>query len=210
MGQTGDPDPSVADYVVSDYLSTSEQENEADVPVPDNLLPETQIRELVRRLKRSQKVGLLMWLESIGRITLGGRARLLSLQEGSSVEALLAARKFFARISSEKKLQKDFSHCMRFLNSRPRSATFRRTQKRRIGVGYRDKGTLPSFSSGARQDAHKAAWILREDVNEFTVNAIQSIAPFTFSDDGEFLDSHALAQYLKPVWALPELWGSSS
>lgn len=203
-------DYSVRDYVVSDYLSPKEQDNEADVPVPDTLLPKSRLQQLVRELKRSQKVGILVWLESIGCLTIGGRARLLQLQEGSSVEALQAAEKFYLRLSESEKLQKDFSHMARELNRRPRSATFRRAEKRRIGVGYRDKGTLPSSSSRGIRLANEASWVPTGEIPDFTMSAIQSIAPFVLSDDGDHLDSGQLSQYLKPVWATPELWGLPS
>lgn len=197
------------DYVHSDYRSEQEQQTEADVPVPATLLPLQKLQELVGRLKRSQKLGILMWLDSKGLLTLGGRRRLLQLQSSASIEALLSAQKFAQRFNLDEKLQKDFRHHMRALNRRPFSATFRRSEKRRIGVGYRDKGTLPVSGSRERMKALSEAWVPVSGLPEYTLKAIQSIAPFCLSDDGEFIDVQVMSQYLKPVWALPEVWLSA-
>jgi hypothetical protein len=201
---------SVETFVLSDYRSFREQEEEADVPVPADLLPRSQRQLILGKLKKSQKIGLLLWLESEGLIALGGRERLLYLQGGASVEALQAGMKFFSRLSEDEKLQKDFKHALREINSRPTSRTFRTKAPRRIGVGYRDKGTLPLSSSRIREEAIRDSWVPTEPMNEFSINAIRSIAPFCLSEDGMFLDSQVLSQYLKPVWALPESWGLPS
>lgn len=201
---------SLEDYVVSDYVSFREQEEEADVPVPADLLPLSKRARILLALRKSQKIGLLLWLEAEGLITLGGRERLLYLQGGASVEALQAGMRFFLRIQKEKKLQSDFKHALREINSRPTSRAFRSKAVRRIGVGYRDKGTLPLSSSRERRLAIDESWLPVEPLPEYTLNAIQSIAPFSLSEDGMFLDSQVLSQYLKPVWALPESWGLPS
>lgn len=197
------------DYVRSDYRSEQEQLSEADVPVPATLLPIQKLQDLVARLKKSQKLGILCWMASEGLLTLGGRKRLLQLQSSASIEALLSAERFAQRLSREKKLQLDFRHSMRALNRRPYSATFRRSEKRRIGVGYRDKGTLPVSGSRERMKALSEAWVPVEGLPDHTLRAIQSIAPFCLSDDGEFIDVQVMSQYLKPVWALPEVWLSA-
>jgi hypothetical protein len=197
------------DYVKSDYLSYQEMETEADVPVPATLLPVERFKELVGRLKKSQKIGILCWMGSEGLLSLGGRKRLASLQNGASIEALFSAEAFAKRLSRDEKLQKDFRHHMRALNRRPFSATWRRSEKRRIGVGYRDKGTLPVAGSRERRKSMDEAWIPVSGLPEYTLKAIKSIAPFSLSDDGEFIDSQVLTQYLKPVWAQPEVWLSA-
>jgi len=197
------------DYVRSDYLTEQSQEVEADVPVPAGLLSEAKLKLIVAGLKRSQKIGLLAWLNTKGLLTIGGRIRLLSLQSGASVEALASAEKFATRIDKSEKLQRDFSHAMRGLNKRPRSVTFRRQQKRRIGVGYRDKGTLPTFSTAARQAAQRDSFVPLDQIPEYTQNAIRSILPFSLTEDGSQVDLTVVTQYLKPVWALPEVWTHS-
>jgi len=204
------PKLALEDFVLSDYRSFQEQEIEADVPVPADLLPKSQRAQVLQFLRKSQKIGLLLWLESEGLITLGGRERLLYLQKGASEEAILSGVKFFSRLQKEEKLSKDFKHALREINSRPTSRSFRTKALRRIGVGYRDKGTLPFSSSKARSEAIKDSWIPTEPMMDYSLSAIKSIAPFCLSDDGMFLDSQALTQYLSPVWALPESWGLPS
>jgi hypothetical protein len=201
---------SLDSFVQSDYLSSVEQELEADVPVPADLLPLSVRSRILGGLRKSQKVGLLLWLESRGVLTLGGRERFLFLQNGASEEALLAGMRFFNRLSNSEKLRQDFKHALREINSRPTSSSFRTKVARRIGVGYRDKGTLPKSSSSARKLATMESWVPTESLPDYTLRAIQSIAPFSLSEDEMFLDSCVLTQYLKPVWALPESWGLSS
>jgi len=206
VGSEADSELSMENYVHSDYFSFREQELEADVPVPADLLPKSKRARILDQLRKSQKIGLLLWLESKKIISLGGRERLLYLQGGASVEALQAGMKFFQRLSKEEKLQLDFKHALREINSRPTSRSFRSKAQRRIGIGYRDKGTLPISSSFARREAISDSWIPSEPLNQYTLNAIRSIAPFCLSEDGMFLDSQTLSQYLKPVWALSETW----
>jgi len=194
------------DYVRSDYLTEREQESEADVPVPTSLLSEAKLKLILGCLKRSQKIGLLAWMSSKGLLSLGGRERLLFLQAGASEEALVSAEKFATRVNESEKLQKDFLHAMRGLNKRPRSATFRRMQKRRIGVGYRDKGTLPGFSNSARQAALRDGFVSLEALPDYTQRAIMSILPFSLTEDGSHVDLQIMSQALKPAWALPEVW----
>lgn len=201
---------SLESFVRSDYLSAREQEEEADVPVPAGLLPVSRRSQILSQLKKSQKIGLLLWLEKKDSLSLGGKERLLYLQRGASVEALQAGLKFLSKLLRNKKLPLDFKHALREINSRPTSQAFRKREVRRIGVGYRDKGTLPLSSSRARRLTISDSWIPTEPLQDLSLNAIRSIAPFCLSDDGMFLDSQVLAQYLKPVWSLPETWGLPS
>jgi len=197
------------DYVRSDYLTLTDQETEADVPVPASLLAEAKLKLILAGLKRSQKVGLLCFLASQGLLTLGGKERLLSLQYGTSIEGLISAEKFASKLSQSEKLQKDFKHAMHGLNRRPRSATFRRTQKRRIGVGYRDKGTLPVASTRERLDAQRDGFVPFEDLPE----TIQSVftggfLPDFLREDG-WVDLKMVQMYLQPVWTHPKIWSPS-
>lgn len=175
-------------YVLSDYRTESERDSEADVPVPDRLLPKHQSKRLVDSLKLSQKVGLLLWLNREGLITLGGRERLLYLQAKASFEALEAGLKFARRLSENEKLQSDFRHQMRELNRRPQSRRFRQSEARRIGVGYRDKGTLPGNSSGARTAAWRDAFVPSALVPQLTFSAIHLTNPPAVTEDGEWVD----------------------
>lgn len=178
-----------SDYVLSvDYRTEAERESEADVPVPDRLLPRRQSQRLVEKLKLSQKVGLLIWLNRQDLITLGGRERLLYLQAKASFEALEAGLKFARRLSQEEKLQNDFKHQMRELNRRPQSKRFRQSEARRIGVGYRDKGTLPERSHSSRREAQREAYIPSHLIPQLILDSIRLVYPNFLTEDGEWVD----------------------
>jgi hypothetical protein len=176
------------DYVHSDYMNESEMNSEADIPVPDRLLPKQRYRELVGKLKLSQKIGLLLWLNRENLLTLGGRERLLYLQAKASFEALEAGLKFARRLSEERKLSSDFKHQMRELNRRPQSKHFRQTLSRRIGVGYRDKGMLPENSLKARNAAWSESFVPFEPISEEMKNFIRQQLPQSLTEDEEWID----------------------
>jgi hypothetical protein len=181
-------DRDLSEYVLSDYRTEAERDSEADIPVPDRLLPRRKSLELVRKLKLSQMVGLLVWLNREGLITLGGRERLLYLQAKASYEALEAGLRFAQRLSREEKLQSDFRHQMRELNRRPQSKHFRQSEARRIGVGYRDKGMLPEVSQSARREAQEGAYLPMDSLPELIGNSIRLFFTNCLTDDGEWVD----------------------
>lgn len=181
-------DRDLEDYVLSDYRTEAERDSEADIPVPDRLLPKRRSLELVRMLKLSQMVGILVWLNREGLITLGGRERLLYLQSKASFEALEAGLRFARRLTKEEKLRSDFRHQMRELNRRPQSKHFRQSEARRIGVGYRDKGMLPEVSQSARREAQQGAYISLEILPELIGNSIRLFYTDCLTEDGEWVD----------------------
>jgi hypothetical protein len=142
----------------------------------------------VEALRLSQKIGLLIWLNREGLLTLGGRERLLYLQAKASFEALEAGLKFARRLSKEKKLQSDFKHQMRELNRRPQSKHFRQTLTRRIGVGYRDKGMLPENSLRARRAAHEESFLSVETIPKGLLDILSGFLPESLTEDGEWVD----------------------
>lgn len=186
-------DQEVWKYVLSDYRTESERDSEADIPVPDRLLPKRRSQELVRMLKLSQMIGLLLWLNRSELITLGGRERLLYLQAKASFEAIEAGLRFARRLSQEEKLRSDFRHQMRELNRRPQSKHFRQSEARRIGVGYRDKGMLPGSSTGARTRAQKDAYIPSHLVPKILRDALQLVTPACLTADEEWVDLSMVA-----------------
>jgi len=188
-----DQDRETWNYVLSDYRTETERETEADIPVPDRLLPRRKSQELVRMLKLGQMVGILLWLNRENLITLGGRERLLYLQAKASFEALEAGLRFARRLTKEEKLRSDFRHQMRELNRRPQSRHFRQSEARRIGVGYRDKGMLPGSSSGARTAAQKDAYVPSHLVPKILLGAIQTVMPAYLTADGEWVDLSMVA-----------------
>ena len=183
-----DQDRETWNYVLSDYRTETERDSEADIPVPDRLLPRRESQRLVRMLKLSQMVGILLWLNREGLITLGGRERLLYLQSKASFEALEAGLRFARRLSLEKKLQSDFRHQMRELNRRPQSKHFRQSEARRIGVGYRDKGMLPEVSQRARREAQKEAYLPLDSLPDLIGNGIRLFFTDCLTEDGEWVD----------------------
>lgn len=60
---TSSEDWALSEYVHSDYMTDIERDAEADIPVPDRLLPTRRYRELVAALRLSQKIGLLIWIK---------------------------------------------------------------------------------------------------------------------------------------------------
>lgn len=177
----------------SEFEDDSEINSGAEVPVPDRLLPKRKNQALLLRLRLSQKIGLLMWMNRKGFLSRGGEIRLLYLQRKASIEAISSGLKFVDRLDREEKLQSDFHHHMIELNRRPQSRRFRRTEKSRIGVGYRDKGTLPDKSSQGRTLAQKESWILLSDLPENLQVIIQSQVPQLI--EGEWLNLGEISDY---------------
>jgi len=167
--------------------------SEAEVPVPDRLLPKRNAQALLVRLKLSQKIGLLVWMNRNEVLSRGGEERLIYLQRRASTEALFAAFKFADRLTQERKLQSDFLPHMIELNRRPGSKRFRKYEKSRIGIGYRDKGTLPEISTVGRTLAQKESWILLSSLPENLIPIIQSCVPQLI--EGEWLDLAELSDY---------------
>jgi len=188
-----DQDRETWNYVLSDYRTESERDSEADIPVPDRLLPKRRSLELVRMLKLGQMVGILLWLNRENLITLGGRERLLYLQSKASFEALEAGLRFARRLTQEEKLRSDFRHQMRELNRRPQSKHFRQSEARRIGVGYRDKGMLPEASSGARTAAQKDSFIPSHLIPRILLGSIRTVIPACLTADEEWVDLSMVA-----------------
>lgn len=194
-----------SEYVHSDYRSESEKNTEADIPVPDRLLSKSEYHRLVGSLKLSQKIGLLLWLNRQDLLTLGGKERLLYLQAKASFEALEAGLRFAQRLSKEKKLQSDFQHQMRELNRRPQSKRFRQSEVRRIGVGYRDKGMLPGFSSRARLEAVRDSFIPSHLIPEQLRLVLQRNLPACFTEGGEWIDLMEVSQDLRVLRDIQEM-----
>lgn len=190
-------DDGLSDYLRSDYLSESEMETEAEVPVPDRLLSKSKYKELVEKLKLSQRIGILVWLNRNNLLSIGGKERLLYLQAKASYEALEAGLKFARRLSKDEKLVSDFKHQMRELNRRPQSKRFRQSEVRRIGVGYRDKGTLPGFSSRARQEAQSGAFISSALIPKELVDLLRRILPDCLTEDGDWIDLTMISEDLR-------------
>jgi len=173
---------------LSKVPALNKKSSEAEVAVPDRLLPKSTSMELVRRLKLSQKIGLLLFLHQSEILTPGGQERLLYLQAKAPLEAMEAALKFTQKLQESRKMQSDFKHQMIELNRRPQSKHFRQIHLRRIGVGYRDRGNLPERDSFAQARAQEEAFIFLDDLpshmRKFFHRNFQSL----LTEDGVWLD----------------------
>lgn len=173
-------------------VRTSEKP-EADIPVPDRLLPKWKSKNLWNQLKLSQQIGLLLWLNRQTALSEGGKERLLYLQAKASFEAIEAGLRFARRLSQEEKLRSDFKHQLVEANRRPQSKRYRKFERSRIGVGYRDKGTLPDDSEAARRKAIKDSWLSLHNIPEEIGSYFRSQLPEAV--EGDWLDLSALAEH---------------
>lgn len=160
---------------------------ETEVPVPDRLFRKSFQKNLLSQLKLSQSIGLLLWLNSQELISEGGKERLVYLQRKATFECLTSAIKFAQRLTDEKKLQSDFRPHMSELNRRPQSKRFRNSEKRRIGIGYRDKGTLPELSSRERILATEESFINLEGLSPKMKRFLMNFMPDSI-EEGDWID----------------------
>ena len=149
----------------------------SETPVPARLMPKGKAKSLWNSLKLSQQIGCLLWLNREERLTSGGSERLVYLQRKASIECLQAAVRWSERLSNEKKLQRDFIHCLNEANRRPQSRRFRVTEPSRIGVGYRDKGVLTRDSSKVRASADEATWLPLKALSHGVATELKSRYP---------------------------------
>lgn len=170
---------------------------ETEVPVPERLFRKDKSHCLVESLKLSQKIGLLLWMNKQELISEGGKERLLYLQRKASEEAIIAGIRFSTRLSNERKLQADFYPHMVELNRRPQSRRFRKAEKRRIGVGYRDKGTLPDYSTRFRERANELNFISVYSVPEVLLIFIQKTVPTSL--EGDWIDLEEVNRLLREL-----------
>jgi len=150
-------------------------------------------------LKLSQEIGILIWCNRKEIITSKGEERLLFLQSKSSFEALESGLKFARRLEENEKLQHDYYHDMVDLNTRPSSRRLRlHRENSRIGIGYRDKGTLPSPSALGQRYANQGDWIHRDSAIEL-ISALQLTLPSDSLED-EWME---LAEFVRLLRKYP-------
>jgi len=178
-------------FALSDAL---EDDPEAEVPVPYSLPPATKGRNLVNQMKLGQKIGLLLFLHRQGMISTGGLENLMYLQEKAPLSAIDLGLRFAYRLESDQKLLSDFWRAVEILNLRPRNRRYRASTVRRIGVGYRDKGTLPDESTRAQEKANEQSFLFLQDLPEKFQEKIRKEHTACLTEDDEWLDLHALLQ----------------
>jgi hypothetical protein len=156
----------------------------------------TKIQRRRGRLKLSQEIGILIWCNRVEMITASGEERLLFLQSKASFEALESGLKFAFQLTYDEKLQHDFYHDMVDLNSRSVTRRLRlHRQNSRIGIGYRDKGTLPSPSALGVRNANQGDWIHRESAIRM-LSALQLVLP-PDSQEEEWLELSEFVRILR-------------
>jgi len=99
-------------------------------------------------VKPTIQLAMLLWLERQDNLTVGGKRRLHRLLSSQTTEVQYAAFLRSERIGSDP----SFGILAYWVNRPYRPQPFHRKEKRRIGVGYRDKGsTLPHDKQGQRE-----------------------------------------------------------
>jgi len=145
-------------------------------------------------LRLSQQVGVLLWLNRNDLLSTRGEERLLFLQSRAPWGALEAGMAFAQRLSVEEKLVDDLYHWMVVLNCFPSTKRLRTFRARRIGIGYRDKGTLPSSSASARKKAESEAWFHESSLPE-ALKSFPGLPPSI--QEGEWVDLPELVAFLR-------------
>lgn len=146
------------------------------------------------KLGLGQQIGILLWLNRVDLLSTKGEERLLFLQSKAPWSSLEKGMKFAQRLEGDWKLQLDFYHFMVVLNSYPSTRRLRVwRQTSRIGVGYRDKGTLPSPSTGALRNAQESAWVPRDQLGKKIQELLDSAPDLV---EGEWVDLPELARLL--------------
>jgi len=149
---------------------------------------------VAEKLGLGQQIGILLWLNRRDLLSTKGEERLLFLQSKAPWSSLEKGMKFAQRLDGDEKLQSDFYHFMVVLNCHPSTKRLRQFREaNRIGVGYRDKGTLPSPSAGALRNATEGAWVPRDQLGEKIQDIINSTPSLV---EGEWVDLPGLAQLL--------------
>jgi hypothetical protein len=156
-----------------------------------------------RPLPLGKQIGVLLWLNRHGLNTSKGDERLLFLQAKAPWGALDAGFQFARRLEEDAKLRSDFYHWMVVYNSLPSSKRLRSFREaRRIGVGYRDKGTLPSPSVTGRKKADAEAWVHKDQLSE-ALKVLLDLLPDV--SEGEWVDLPELGRALQNGLALEDL-----
>lgn len=148
------------------------------------------------RIRLSQAIGILVWLNRYDLLTDKGSERMLFLQSKASFEAIEAGISFAKKLDSSEKLVMDFYHHLVDQNTRPSSIRLRKFRaKNRIGVGYRDKGALPSQSAYERRKSEEESWIFEEDIA--TIISIIALNPPPDLKEGEWVDLPGYVRFLR-------------
>lgn len=181
---------------------------EAEAPVPINLRNERKELVLLKQLKLSKEIGILLFLNQLGSDYEGVGKRLLFKQRIASEEAIIAGAKFSYQLARSPKLRLENKHLLYYFLSTP----FRRVEKKpkhpqRIR-GYRDKGTLPDLNHKALSKAQSESWISVLSLEDSESRFILDFLPdYLFEQEYLFLpgtveylrEEHSILQKLERI-----------
>lgn len=107
-------------------------------------------------MKPTIQLAMLLWLERQDQLTIGGRRRLHKLLTSQSTAVQIAAVRRSYQLGNDPSFE-----MLAFWVNRPQTLrAYFRKEKRRIGVGYRDKGsTLPHDKQGRREGPDDAIFL---------------------------------------------------
>jgi len=145
-------------------------------------------------LPLSKQIGILLWLNRRDLLSVRGSERLLFLQSKAPWSALSQGLEFAQRIELEQKLQSDLYHWMVTLNCFGTTKRLRAFRARTLGVGYRDKGTLPSPSATSVRKAQEESWVPKDQLPEGIVALID---PSSDLLEGEWIDLPGLVKLVQ-------------
>jgi len=120
--------------------------------------PQAQLYLIVFRsgwMKPTIQLAMLMGLERINALTIGGRRRFYKMLASQSTQVNQAAYSRSFRIISDP----SFWALQAWVNRPLSFSSYTKKEKRRIGVGYRDKGTLPPIHTKGRNQQPDAIYL---------------------------------------------------
>lgn len=174
------------DQLAPQYLSDSERIGQTATH-SDRTLPDDYSKVVASGWRKpSIQIGALLYLRSRGELPLHGHRRLSKLLNTISYLEIAAAQRHEERIS---KSPESFGVLLRWVCRPLHLRSFRRAEKRRIGVGYRDKGSLPPSHSSHRVFGEQGLLYLGEE-KEFLPSIQPLIARLAGCQNGALLFHH--------------------
>lgn len=145
-------------------------------------------------LPLSKQIGILIWMNRRDLLSVRGSERLLFLQSKAPWSALSQGLEFAQRVDSDLKIQSDLYHWMVTLNCFTTTRALRTFRARTLGVGYRDKGTLPSPSATSVRRAQEDSWVPKDQLPEALVAILD---PSSDLLEGDWIDLPGLVKLVQ-------------
>jgi len=143
--------------------------------------------------KPSIQLGALLFLRDRGDLILHGRRRLHRLLTNISSSEIQAALRHAEKIS---KFPEKFGTLLRWSQRPFHLKKYHRAEKRRIGVGYRDKGSMPPSHSRGRKIGEQGLLYLGEEKEFLNVQ----ISPMVQSHLARCLNGVLLFHHVSDGW----------